>query len=318
MARILANDGIAEDAKRLLEKAGHEVVTDKIAQEDLDTELNNFDGIVVRSATKVRADLIDKCPNLKFIGRAGVGMDNIDVAYARDKGITVSNTPSASSQSVAELVLAHMFAGARYLHHANREMPSKGDTEFKALKKDYSKGYELRGKNIGIIGFGGIGQALGRMCLGLGMNVLPFSLHHDEVRMEIDFFKVEHASLNIHVKTDDLDTILKYSDFISLHVPSMDTPLIGREEFSKMKDGVAIINTSRGGVIDEEALIEALDSGKVRFAGLDVFENEPTPRKSLLEHPNVIATPHIGGSTVEAQQRIGIEMAEIIIDCFKA
>ena len=318
MPRILANDGIQPIGKDMLEAAGFEVITDKIEQDDLPARLNEFDGILVRSATKVRQELIDQAPNLKLIGRGGVGMDNIDVDYARSKGIAVVNTPAASSQSVAELVFAHMFSCSRFLYDSNRKMPVEQDN-FKGLKKAYSKGIELRGKSLGIIGFGRIGQTVARMGLGLGMNIIPFKLHHDEVKIEVDFFKIEDATVNIRMKTDSFDYLLEKSDFITLHVPFPPgaEPILYKERFDKMKDGVGIVNTSRGGTIVEKDLLGALDSGKVAWAGLDVYENEPTPDPAVLSHPRISLTPHIGASTVEAQARVWSEMAERVIAHFR-
>lgn len=317
--RILANDGIDVTGKSMLENAGHEVITQNIPQDELVAKLNDYDAIIVRSATKVRKELIDAAPNLKVIVRAGVGMDNIDVDYARSIGRTVMNTPSASAQSVAELVFAHMFGAARFLHQSNREMPLKGDTDFKKLKKAYSKGIELRGKTLGIIGFGSIGRAVARMGLGLGMHILPFKLHAHDVKIEIDFFKVKDASVNINVVCDPFDMILAESDFITLHVPFKkgDKPILYKERFDLMKDGVHIINTSRGGAVVEKDLLEALDSGKVASASLDVFEGEPVPSKEILQHPKISLTPHTGASTVEGQARVGIEVAEQLIEFFK-
>ena len=319
MVKILANDGIDDAGKQLLEDAGIQVVTENVPQEQLEQELKNYDGILVRSATKVRKDLIDACPNLKFIGRAGVGMDNIDVEYARSKGIEVANTPAASSQSVAELVFAHLFTGVRFLHDANRKMPSEGDTNFGKLKKNYSGGIELRGKTIGIIGFGQIGQTVARMALGLGMNIIPFKLHHAEVSIEVDFFQVKDASMLIKMRTQPFEYLLENSDFITLHVPFPPgaESILYKERIQMMKDGVHIINTSRGGVVNEDDILEALNSGKVAFYGADVYEDEPKPRKDLLQHPNVSLTPHIGASTNEAQERVGIEIAERIIKFFE-
>jgi D-3-phosphoglycerate dehydrogenase len=316
MIRILVNDGIHPDGKLLLEEAGYEVVTDKIAQEDLATELPNFNAIVVRSATKVRQDLIDKCPNLKVIARGGVGLDNIDVAYAREKGIEVINTPAASSQSVAELAFAHMFSLARSLHLANREMPVSGSSEFKKLKKAYSKGFQLRGKTLGIIGFGRIGQESARIGIAMGMKVLPVDLVINNVEIGINVYKSADVSMTVKVDTVKMNEMLAKADIITLHVPGGSQPLIGKEEFAKMKDGVVVINTARGGTINEEALLEALESGKVAAAGLDVFENEPTPREEILTHPQISLSPHIGASTGEAQRNIGLELADKIIAFF--
>lgn len=317
--KILANDGIDATGKQMLELSGHTVDTTFIPQDELLDRMNEYDAIIVRSATKVRKDLIDACPNTKVLVRAGVGMDNIDVDYARSIGRTVYNTPKASSQSVAELVFAHLFGLARFVHQSNRQMPLTGDVDFKTLKKQYAKGIELRGKNLGVIGFGGIGQAVARMGLGLGMHVLPFKLHAHDVKIELDFFKIKDATININVVCDPFDMILAESDFITLHVPfgKGDKPILYKERFDLMKDGVFIINTSRGGAIVEDDLIAALDSGKVAGAALDVFENEPMPSRKILEHPKISLTPHIGASTGEAQARIGIEVAEKLIAHFE-
>jgi D-3-phosphoglycerate dehydrogenase len=314
MIKILANDGIHPDGKMLLEEAGYQVDTEKIPQEELAGKLPEYDVVIVRSATKIRKDLIDLCPKLKVIARGGVGLDNIDVQHARDKGIEVMNTPAASSQSVAELAFAHMFGLSRSVHLANREMPEKGDQEFKKLKKAYSKGFQLRGRTLGILGFGRIGQETARIGVALGMKVLPVDLVIEEVEIGINAFDHKDVSLTIKLETASMEEMLSKSDYITLHVPfGGGKPLIGAEEMAKMKDGVILINTARGGAIDEEALLEALESGKVGGAGLDVFENEPTPRRALLEHPKVSMSPHIGAATEEAQRNIGLELADRII-----
>ncbi len=317
MIKILANDGIHPDGKLLMEEAGYQVDTEKVAQEDLPNVLNNYDAICVRSATKIRKELIDVCPNLKVIARGGVGLDNIDVDYARSKGIEVYNTPAASSESVAELVFAHLFTMARSLADANRQMPGKGDSEFKALKKSYSKGVQLRGKTLGIIGFGRIGQEVARIALGLGMNIMPVDIREGETSIDINILKIRDAALSVKIYTDTMEDMLAKSDFITMHVPSLGKPMIAAAEFAQMKDGVYIVNAARGGVIDEDALLEALKSGKVAGAGLDVFVNEPTPRKDLLEHPRISLSPHIGASTLEAQANIGRELADKIIAYFE-
>ncbi len=314
MIRILANDGISADGKLLLEDAGYEVVTDKIPQDELPEKLPAFDVVIVRSATKIRKELIDKCPNLKVIARGGVGMDNIDVEYARSKGILVANTPAASSRSVAELAFTHILSLSRFVHLANREMPVKGSTEFKALKKAYGGGMELKGKTLGILGFGRIGQETARVALAMGMKVLPVDLYVSDATIEIELFEMDQASLSVKISTVDMDTMLSNSDVITAHVPfSGDKALLGTEEIAKMKDGVIIVNTARGGIVDEEALLEALDSGKVRGAALDVFNNEPTPNTNLLNHPKISVSPHIGAATGEAQANIGLELADQII-----
>lgn len=313
---ILANDGIDAAGKAILEKKGFQVLTEKVNQDDLIQFINekNVKALLVRSATKVRKDIIDACPNLEIIGRAGVGMDNIDVAYAREAGKKVINTPGASSQSVAELVFSHLFSVARFIPEAARQMPLDGETKFNEYKKIYSNGFELKGKTLGIIGFGRIGQSVAKMALGLGMNVQPFDPVVNEVTLELDFFNTDDT-FSIEYKTVKLEDVIKKSDFITVHVPGTKDgkALIGAEEIAQMKDGVILVNSARGGVIDESALLYALNSGKVKFACLDVFENEPTPNTDLLKHPKVLATPHIGGSTKEAQERIGIELSLIHI-----
>lgn len=316
MARILANDGIDPIGKKLLEDAGHTVETQTVPQDQLVAALQNYDGLTVRSATKVRKELIDACPNLSLIGRGGVGMDNIDVEYARSKGITVVNTPAASSLSVAELVFSHLFTGVRFLQDANRKMPIEGGSKFNDLKKAYAKGIELRGKTIGIIGFGRIGRETAAVALGLGMNVLAYDLFPFSGNITLNL--TLGIKVDIPVTTVSLEEVIANSDFISLHTPFADKPILGAAEFAAMKQGVGIVNCSRGGTIDEPALIEALNSGKVSFAGLDVFDNEPTPAAALLAHPKISLTPHIGASTNEAQERIGTELANLIIDHFKA
>lgn len=315
--KILANDGIASGGKKQLEEAGFEVITTKVAQEQLANFLNenNISGLIVRSATKVRKDLINACPDLKIIGRAGVGMDNIDVEYARSKGIHVFNTPAASSASVAELVFAHLYGGVRYLHDANRLMPLEGDSRFKELKKNYAGGRELRGKTLGIIGFGRIGREVAKIALGIGMKVIASDRTEGEAEITLEFYN--HQEIKIPIKTEPVEDLIRHSDFISLHVPSQKEPVLGREEFNQMKDGVGIINAARGGVIDEVALVEALDSGKVAFAGLDTFEHEPSPAIKVLMNGKISLSPHIGAATNEAQERIGYELADEIIKVLK-
>jgi D-3-phosphoglycerate dehydrogenase len=315
--KILANDGIAQAGTDALSKAGFEVNTTTVAQEQLVDFINknNITALLVRSATKVRRALIDSCPGLKLIGRGGVGMDNIDVAYAREKGLHVINTPAASSESVAELVFAHLYGGVRFLYSANRSMPLEGDSQFKALKKSYSKGIELRGKTLGIIGFGRIGQATARIALGVGMKVLYCDPFMESAQVVVSFFDGQSVTFDFRAST--MDEVLRNADFITLHVPAQKEYVIGKKEFGLMKSGAGIVNAARGGVIDEVALIEALESGKISFAGLDVFESEPTPEIKILMHPNISLSPHIGAATEEAQGRIGLELAEQIIRLLK-
>ena len=315
--KVLANDGISKSGIEALEKGGFEVITTKVAQEQVANFVNNnnISVVLVRSATKVHQDIIDACPGLKIIGRGGVGMDNIDVDYARSKGIHVINTPASSSESVAELVFAHLFSGVRFLHDSNRNMPLEGDTNFDGLKKAYANGIELRGKTLGIIGFGRIGQAVAKMALGLGMKVIAADKFVDKAEVKVDFYNGQF--INVAFETEPMEDILKHSDFITLHVPAQESYVISKAEFVTMKDGVGIVNCSRGGVINEVDLVEALDSGKVLFAGLDVFESEPTPSVQILMNPKVSLTPHIGAATLEAQDRIGTELAEQIISLLK-
>ena len=315
--KVLANDGISKSGITTLEQAGFEVITTKVAQEQVANYINTNDVqvILVRSATKVKQDIIDACPGLKIIGRGGVGMDNIDVEYARSKGIHVINTPASSSESVAELVFAHLFSGVRFLHDANRNMPLEGDTNFNGLKKAYADGLELRGKTIGIIGFGRIGQAVAKLALGIGMKVIAADKYINEAVIRVDFYNGQF--INVDISTEPLEDVLKQADFITLHVPAQDGYVLDKAEFEMMKNEVGIVNCARGGVINEVALLEAIENGKVLFAGLDVFENEPTPEIQILMQPKISLTPHIGAATLEAQDRIGTELAEQIISLLK-
>ena len=313
MKKILANDGISQSGIDVLTEAGYEVITTNVAQEQLISYINEnkIAVLLVRSATTARKDLIDSCPDLKVIGRGGVGMDNIDVAYAREKGLSVINTPAASSSSVAELVFAHLFGGVRFLYDSNRNMPLEGESNFKGLKKAYAKGIELRGKTIGIIGFGRIGQEVAKIALGVGMKVIAADKHMDAAELSVELF--DGSSLSVKIETIPVADVLEQSDYISLHVPAQKDYVIGKKEFGKMKSGAALINAARGGVIDEVALVEALDNNKLAFACLDTFENEPKPEITLLMHPKISLTPHIGAATLEAQDRIGVELGEQII-----
>lgn len=316
--KILANDGISETGKVALEREGFEVITAKVAQNQLVDYINkhNIDALIVRSATQVRKDIIDGCPTLKLIGRGGVGMDNIDVAYAKSKQLHVINTPASSANSVAELVFAHLFTGVRYLHDANRNMPLEGDQRFNELKKNYNNGAELRGKTLGIIGFGRSGQAVARIAIGLGMRVLAYDPNVQETVITLSFF--DGQEISFIVKTVAKEQLLMESDFITLNnSPADGGYVLDEEEFRMMKDGVGVINLSRGGALNEVALIEAIDHGKVAFAGLDVFENEPNPAIQVLMHPQISLTPHIGAATNEAQDRIGTELAAQIVTLLK-
>jgi len=317
MINILANDGISNSGIDALKKSGFNIITTNVAQEQLENYINkeNISVILVRSATTVRKDLINNCPGIKIIGRGGVGMDNIDVEYARSKNIHVINTPAASSASVAELVFAHLYGGVRFLHESNRSMPLEGDSNFKKLKKAFAKGVELRGKTIGIIGFGRIGRETAKIALGIGMNVIAYDKFLESANIKLEF--MDNKTIDFNIKISKIDDLLKGSDFISLHVPAQKNYVIDKSEFNKMKDGVGIINAARGGVINEVELVSALESGKVAFAGLDTFENEPKPEIQLLMNSKLSLTPHIGAATNEAQDRIGLELAEQISNLLK-
>ena len=308
--KVLVNDGLHNRGIWLMEDAGIEVVDTSIPQDDLPEKLPEFDGIIVRSATQVRQELIDICPNLKFIGRGGVGLDNIDVDYAEQKGIRVFNTPAASSRSVAELVFGHIISISRGIHQSNREMPLNGRTNFKQLKKRYSKGMELEGKNLGIIGMGRIGTESARIGVGLGMRVRGSDPFVEEKKIGLD---INSQQVYTTIECIPLEQLLADSDVITIHVPGQDSPIIGEKEIEIMREGVILINASRGGIIDEEALLRGLDTGKILGAGLDVFKDEPLPDEAIIKHPSISSSPHIGASTYSAQEKIGVELAHKII-----
>ena len=312
--KVLANDGISESGIDKLEEYGFDVDLTKVAQEQLIDYINtnSISTLLVRSATQVRKDIIDSCPSLKIIGRGGVGMDNIDVEYAKSKGLHVINTPAASSKSVAELVFSHLFGCVRFLHESNRSMPLDGDSKFKDLKKSYAKGTELSGKTIGIVGFGKIGQEVAKIAIGIGMNVLFYDKLHKEANLILDFFDGQSTSFKIN--SSSFEDLLKESDFISVHIPATDKYIIDSKEISKMKNGVGILNLSRGGILNEEELLKNIENGKVSFAGIDTYEDEPNPSIKILMNSNISLTPHIGAATNEAQDRIGVELADKIND----
>ncbi|MEO6168600.1 MAG: D-2-hydroxyacid dehydrogenase [Chitinophagales bacterium] len=311
MINILANDGMEASSKEALQNAGFEVHTTKIPQEELASRINEFDALTVRSATKVRQPLIDVIKRTKLIIRGGVGLDNIDVEYAQSKGITVRNTPLASSQSVAELVFAHLFGLIRFLPESNREMPANGITKFKELKEKFSKGSELKDKTIGFIGFGNIGQATAKIAVGCGMKVLAYDLFPRDWNLELQL--MNDIKVSIPVRPSSKEEVLRNSDFITIHSAGS-AKVLSKEEFDIMKNGVGIINCARGGAIKEAELLDALNAGKVAYAGIDVYEEEPTHNAALLQHPHVSITPHIGASTKEAQDRIGKEVVDIILN----
>lgn len=311
--KILANDGISNSGIDALEKGGFEVLTTKVAQNQLENFINdnNIDAILVKNNTQVRQELIEACPSIKLIGISGVNTDNVDIEFAEDNGLHVINTPNATANAVAELVFAHLFGMARFLHSSNREMPLEGDTRFKDLKKAYASGLELRGKTLGIIGFEKTGQAVAKIALALGMNVIASDDRITGAPISIDFFNGQKVTINI--ETIDKDDVLEASDFITLHAPAQEEYIISGVEIEKMKDGVGIINTTKGGILHEVDLVKAIESGKVQFAGLDVFETEPTPAVQLLMNPEISLSPNIGSESIDAQERIGAELASQII-----
>ncbi len=312
--KILANDGISDSGKEKLEEYGFDVDLTKVSQEQLVSYINEneISTILVRSATQVRADIIDNCPTIKIIGRGGVGMDNIDVEYAKSKGINVINTPAASSKSVAELVFSHLFGCVRFLHESNRSMPLEGDTKFKELKKSYAGGTELSGKKLGIIGFGRIGQEVAKIAIGVGMKVIFYDKFNEQANIKLDFF--DGQNLSFKLKSSTFDELLNNSDFITVHIPASNEYIIDSDQIAKMKNGVGLLNLSRGGIINEEELIKNIESGKISFAGIDTFEGEPNPSMKILMNSNISLTPHIGAATGEAQDRIGVELADKIND----
>ena len=309
---ILINDGISDLGKQALIKYNFKIIDQHIEQKELIEFINenSISAILVRSATEIRKNIIDSCPSIKLIGRGGVGMDNIDVEYAKKKNIHVINTPGASSLSVAELVFSHFFSMARQLYHSNRTMPLEGDLNFKKLKKNYAKGIELKGKQLGIIGFGKIGQEVAKIGLGLGMHILFYDTYIEKQKITLEFY--DQTTVDFTLKRTNFNDLLKKSDMITIHVPKQKQPLITTKELKLMKDTALIVNTSRGGVIDEPDLMNALNNRKIKCAGLDVYENEPTPKMSILMNEYISLSPHIGAATKEAQERIGMELAEQI------
>ena len=310
---VLANDGISESGIQLLKNADITVLDSRVSPEHLSRFINenNVDVLLVRSATQVRQSLMDECPNLKIVGRGGIGMDNIDVEYAIDKGIYIINTPTASCKSVAELVFAHFFSLARYLHESNRLMPLEGETQFNALKKSFNNASELSGKTLGVIGMGNIGIEVIRIGISLGMKILAYNRTPKTSNIEITFF--DGQSVSFEIKSVTLEEVLENADFISLNTGKTEEYIIDTNEFALMKDGVFIVNAARGGVMNEVAMIDAIEDGKLGGAALDVFEKEPNPEVEILMNPGMSLSPHMGGNTVDAQNRIGEELAIQII-----
>ncbi|HQX45040.1 MAG TPA: D-2-hydroxyacid dehydrogenase [Saprospiraceae bacterium] len=305
--KILINDGMEESGVNALKSLGFEVDTQKIPQEELSQKLQDYQGIIVRSATKVRQELMDVCPGLKFIARGGVGMDNIDVSYAKEKGIAVINTPAASSRSVAELAMAHLLSITRGLQDANRQF--SGGDQFSALKKKWSTCSELQGKTLLLLGFGRIGSELAKMATAMGMTVIVNDPYVEKAILKI---KLGTQEVEIQLQMVSREEGLPLADYVSLHTPYTGSALLGTDEFAIIKKGCFVVNTSRGENIDEDALLNALDSGKVSAAGLDVFQNEPHIKEALIHHPKICTSAHIGASTLEAQERIAGELVDKI------
>lgn len=315
--KVLINDGMHQSGITMLRENGFEVQTEKIPQEELDSAIENFDVICVRSATKVREATIDKASKLKIIGRGGVGLDNIDVDYAKSKGIAVMNTPAASTRSVAELALAHIFSLSRHVSEMNRQMPKRGAEDFKKLKKQASSGTELMGKTLGLIGFGRIGKETAQLALGCGMKIIAYDPFVKQQDLSVSLHQNYSTNFNINVKTQSMDEVLAEADFISLHIPGGQGYVLDRDHLAKMKDGAGLINCARGGTVNEEAMNDFIKSGKIKYAGIDVFEKEPPVFTDFFGFPNVSLTPHIGAATAEAQERVGTELASKIIEHFK-
>ncbi|SEB38935.1 D-3-phosphoglycerate dehydrogenase [Tenacibaculum sp. MAR_2009_124] len=312
--KILANDGISQSGIAALENGGFEVITTKVAQNQLDSFINEngIDALLVANNTQVRQELIEDCPSLKLIGKAGVNFDNIDVDFARENGLHVINTPEAISGAVAELIFAHIFGMARFLHQSNREMPLEGETRFNALRKQFANGVELKGKTIGIIGNNETADEVAKIALGVGMKVLFAGNYSEEKTIALTFYNGQ--TIDFTLDTEPFKEVLKKSDFISIHTPLQDGYLIGTKEFEHMKQGIGIINVSNGGLVDEVALVNAIKDGTVKYAALDVFENQPTPEIQLLMNPEISFTPNIASSTVESKQRVDEELAKQITE----
>ena len=316
--KVLANDGLSKSGENALIAAGFDYLNNRVAQNHLENFINEnqVEVLLVRSATQVRAELIDACPSLKIIGRGGVGMDNIDVEYAIEKGLFVINTPNASSRSVAEMVFAHFFSLARFLHESNRLMPLEGETHFDGLKKAFTKAYELEGKTLGVIGFGGIGKEVIKMGISLGMKVKVLTRKPKTETISIPFFDGRSIDFEIS-STNNWNEFLKNTTFISINTPKTSEYIIDTPQFDLMEDGVFIVNTARGGVLNEQTMLEYIESGKILGAALDVFENEPNPSVNILMNPALSITPHLGGNTIDAQEKIGLELAQQIIEIKK-
>lgn len=311
--KILINDGFSASGIQALEKAGFEILNTKVAQVQLENYINEHavDAIVVKENTQVQQELIEACPSIKLIASTSNSMDNIDVNFAIDNGVQVINTKNASAPAIAEMVFAHLLGMVRFLHQSNREMPLEGDMSFNTLKKQFSQGVELRGKTLGIIGFNALGQEVAKTALGLGMKVIATDTEIEEATITIPFY--DGQSVNFQIITEPFNEVIKTADFVTLHLPEQDDYVLTATEFEQMKNGVGIVNTSSGKVLNEVDLVNAIEGGKVKYAGLDVFENQPRPEIQLLMNPEISLSPNIAALTIDSEERKGVELANKII-----
>ena len=310
--KVLAINGISNSGKTTLEENGFEVIETKVAQEQIENYINKneIDAVLVGNTTEIQQELIDACPTLKLIGSNAVS-NNIDNQYAQDQGLHVIQANEATANAKAELVFAHLFGIARYLHQANREMPLEGDMNFNMLQKHFSSGTELKGKTLGIIGFDVVGREVAKIALAVGMKVLATNTQSGDTIINIPFYNGQF--INIDVETETAAEIITQADFISIHTDASEGYTLGKAQFEKMKKGMGIVNISEPGTIDEVALINAIKDQTVKYAGLDVFENQPTPEMQLLMNPELSLTPNIGGNSLESEERIGAELASQIV-----
>lgn len=310
--RVLAINGISASGINTLKEGGFEVLETKVAQEQLENYISthNIDVLLVGNNTEIQQELIDGCPSLKLIG-CNTLTDNIDAQYAKDQGLQVIEASEATSNAKAELVFAHLFGISRYLHQSNREMPLEGDMNFNMLHKHFSQGTELRGKTLGIIGFDIVGREVAKIALAIGMKVIATKTQTNDTIINIPFYNGQFV--NIEIETDNLSEIIQQADFISIHTDAADGYILSKPQFDKMKKGMGIVNVSQPGTIDEVALVNAIEDQTVRYAGLDVFENQPNPEIQLLMNPELSLSPNIGATTIEAEERIGVELANQIV-----
>ena len=311
--KILVPNSFFEHGIKLLQKADFQVLTTTVALNQLEQFIttNAIDIIITKSPTSITKELIDACPTLKLIGSTEVDKNSMVTSHAKAKGIKIIDTPFAIANSVAELVFAHLFGMVRFLHQANREMPLEGDIRFNDLRKQFSTGTELKGKTLGIIGLGNIGKEVAKIAIGIGMKVIATSSSIKKEVINLSFYN--GTSVAFEIETQSLESLLKESDFITIHTPYQGAVLIGKQEIELMKTGVGIINTSQGGTLDEIALINAIETEKVKYAALDVYETEPKPEIQLLMNPELSLTPHIGGKTIDSNYKVEKEIINQLV-----